>query len=187
LILKLSKDKLLEIAFLSGFSVFILIAFYSLISMNGLVLGNDGSVHLDRAQEFLNTGHISLANLGWTPPLYQILLAFIITFTGATNIDQLILLVKISAIVLDWLLFFSVYLIGARFFNKKTGAVAAALLLLCFPMFELNMWGGYTSVLGIALMLLVVLVFASFRLSIKSFQDSCRGISVLRVGVLSHQ
>jgi hypothetical protein len=184
LILKLSKDKLLEIAFLSGFSVFILIAFYSLISMNGLVLGNDGSVHLDRAQEFLNTGHISLANLGWTPPLYQILLAFIITFTGATNIDQLILLVKISAIVLDWLLFFSVYLIGARFFNKKTGAVAAALLLLCFPMFELNMWGGYTSVLGIAFMLLLFL-YLPLSVEHKSFMIVA-GISAFAL-VLSHQ
>jgi hypothetical protein len=155
--LKFSKDKLLEIAYLTGFTAFVLILFYSLISMNGLVLGNDGSVHLARAQEFLGTGHISLGNLGWTPPLYQILLAFLITFTGATNIEQYILLVKVSAIIVNWLLVFSVYLLGARFFNKKTGAVAAGLLLLCFPMFEINMWGGYTSVLGIAFMMLLFL------------------------------
>ena len=137
MILKLSKDKLLEIAFLTGFSVLILALFYSIISMNGLVLGNDGSVHLERAKEFLSSGQISLANLGWTPPLFQIILAFLITFTGATNIEQYILLVKLLAVVVNWLMVFSVYLIGARFFNKQTGAVAAALLLLCFPMFEI--------------------------------------------------
>ncbi len=184
MILKLSKNTLLEVAFLTGFSIFILIVFYSLISMNGLVLGNDGSVHLGRAQEFLDTGHISIGNLGWTPPLYQILLAFLITFTGATNIDQLILLVKISAVVVNWLLVFSVYLIGARFFNKKTGAVAAGLLLLCFPMFEINMWGGYTSVLGIAFMLLLFL-YLPLSVEHKSYMIVA-GVSAFAL-VLSHQ
>lgn len=182
--LKLSKDKLLEIAYLTGFSVFILILFYSLISMNGLVLGNDGSVHLARAQEFLDTGHISLANLGWTPPLYQILLAFLIAFTGASNIEQYILLVKVSAILVNWLLVFSVYLLGARFFNKKTGALAAGLLLLCFPMFEINMWGGYTSVLGIAFMMLLFL-YLPLSIERKSYMIVA-AVSAFAL-VLSHQ
>jgi hypothetical protein len=157
LVLKISKNKLLEIAFLTGLSLIIIIVFYSTISANGLILGNDGSVHLSRAQEFIDTGKISLANLGWTPPLYQILLAFLITFTGATNIEQLILLVKVSAVLTNWLLLFGVYLISARFFNKKVGVVAASLLFACFPMFEINMWAGYTSILGIAFMLLLFL------------------------------
>lgn len=110
-----------------------------------------------RAQEFLDTGHISLANLGWTPPLYQLLLAFLITFTGATSIEQLILLVKVSAVLTNWLLLFGVYLISARVFNKKVGVIAASLLFACFPLFEINMWAGYTSVLGIAFMLLLFL------------------------------
>jgi hypothetical protein len=112
---------------------------------------------LTRAQEFLDTGRISLANLGWTPPLYQILLAFLITFTGATGIEQLIFLVKVSAVLTNWLLLFGVYLISARFFNKKIGVIAVSLLFACFPMFEINMWAGYTSVLGIAFMLLLFL------------------------------
>jgi hypothetical protein len=184
LILKLSKDKLLEIAFLTGFSVLILALFYSIISMNGLVLGNDGSVHLERAKEFLTTGQISLANLGWTPPLFQILLAFLITFTGATNIDQYILLVKILAVVVNWLMVFSVYLLGARFFNRQTGAVAAVLLLLCFPMFEINMWAGYTSILGIAFMLLLFL-YLPLSIEHKGYMIVA-GVSAFAL-VLSHQ
>ncbi len=181
---KVPKDKLTEIAFLTGFSVFILLAFYVLISMNGLVLGNDGSVHLSRAKDFLSTGQISLGNLGWTPPLYQIMLSVLIAFTGAANIEQYILLVKISAIVVNWLLVFSVYLVGARFFSKKIGAVAAVLLLLCFPMFEVNMWGGYTSVLGMAFMMLLFL-YLPLSVEHKSFMIVA-GISAFAL-VLSHQ
>ena len=60
--------------------------------MNGVVLGNDPAVHLEKAQIFLNTGKIPLVNLGWTPPLYEIVLAMFISFTGATDIGQLIFL-----------------------------------------------------------------------------------------------
>ena len=157
LVLKFSKNTLLELAFLTGLSLIVIIIFYGTISANGLILGNDNSVHLTRAQDFLDTGRISLANLGWAPPLYQILLAFLITFTGAVSVEQLILLVKVSAVITNWLLIFGVYLISARVFNKKIGVVAASLLFACFPMFEINMWAGYTSVLGIAFMLLLFL------------------------------
>lgn len=184
MILNLSKDRLLEIVFLTGFSTLVLILFYSLLSANGLILGNDPSVHLSRAQDFLDSGQISLANLGWTPPLYQILLAFLITLTGATNIAQILLLVKVSAVVVNWLLIFSVYLIATRFFNKKTGMVAAILLLLCFPMFEINMWGGYTSVLGIAFMLFLLL-YLPLAVEQKNYMILA-GISAFAL-VLSHQ
>jgi hypothetical protein len=106
---------------------------------------------------FLQTGKISLENLGWTPPLYQILLAMLISFTGAHSFESMIILVKITAVLIDWLLFFSVYLIGSKFFGKKIGVIAAILLLLCFPMYEINLWGGYTSVLGLSFMFLLFL------------------------------
>jgi hypothetical protein len=184
LILKLSKDKLLELVFLTGFSVAIFLLFYSLLSANGLILGNDPSVHLARAQDFLNNGQISLDSLGWTPPLYQILIAFLISLTGATNIAQILLLVKVSAVVVNWLFIFSVYLIAARFFNKKTGIVAAVLLLLCFPMFEVNMWGGYTSVLGIAFMMFLFL-YLPLSIERKNYMI-LTGVSAFAL-VLSHQ
>ena len=125
--------------------------------MNGVVLGNDPAVHLEKAQIFLRTGEISLANLGWTPPLYQIVLAMLISLSGAVEIGQYISLVRVLTIVIDWLLFMSVYLIASKFFSKKVGAVAAVLLLMCFPIFEANQFGGYTTVLALAFMLLVLL------------------------------
>ena len=64
-------ERQLEIAFITVFSVLIFIIFYTLLSMNGVVLGNDPAVHLEKAQIFLQTGKISLVNLGWTPPLLR--------------------------------------------------------------------------------------------------------------------
>jgi len=134
--------------------------------MNGLVLGNDPAVHMEKAHIFLQTGKIPLENLGWTPPLFQILLAVLISFTGATSVAQLIFLEKTLAVLIDWLLFFSVYLIGSKFFGKRIGGIAAVLLLFCFPMYELNLWGGYTTVLGLAFMFLL---FLYLPLAMKNF------------------
>lgn len=178
------KEKALEIAFAAVFSAVIMVAFYALISMNGLVLGNDPAVHLEKAQIFLQTGKIPLENLGWTPPLFQLLLAALIFLTGANNLGQLIFLEKTLAVIVDWVLFFSVYLIGAKFFSKRIGGIAAVLLLFCFPMFEINLWGGYTSVLGLAFMFLL---FLYLPLAVKDFGHVVIAFLVAFSLVLSHQ
>lgn len=156
LINKNQADKI-EVIFIAVFSVLILIMFSSLISMNGVLLGNDPAVHLEKAQIFLNSGQISLANLSWTPPLFQIILAMIISFSGATEITQYILILKVMTTVLDWLLFMSVYLLARKFFNRKVAMTALVLLLMCFPIYEANQFGGYTTVLALAFMVLVLL------------------------------
>ncbi len=180
----ISKEKKIEIAFITIFSVLIFAIFYTVVSMNGVVLGNDPAVHLEKAQIFLNTGKIPLANLGWTPPLYEIVLAMFISLTGATSIGQLIFLVKFLAALVDWLLFFSVYLIASKFFSKKVGMVASVLLLMCFPLYEANQFGGYTTVLALAFMLLV---FLYTPLAIERFGYLVVTFFVAFGVVLSHQ
>jgi hypothetical protein len=184
LTLTAEKKKILELVFAAVFSTVILVLFYSIISMNGLVLGNDPAVHMEKAQIFLQTGKIPLENLGWTPPLFQILLAILISFTGATSLAQLIFLEKALAVLIDWLLFFSVYMIGSKFFGKKIGGIAAVLLLFCFPMYELNLWGGYTTVLGLAFMFLL---FLYLPLAMKNFGHIVVAFFVAFSLVLSHQ
>jgi len=178
------QKKIFELTFAAVFSAVILVLFYSIISMNGLVLGNDPAVHLEKAKIFLQTGKIPLENLGWTPPLFQILLAMLISFTGATSVAQLIFLEKTLAVLIDWLLFFSVYLIGSKFFGKRIGGIAAVLLLFCFPMYELNLWGGYTTVLGLAFMFLL---FLYLPLAMKNFGHIVITFFVAFSLVLSHQ
>ena len=118
------NEKQIEIIFITVLSVIIFVSFYVLTSMNGVVLGNDPSVHLQKAQQFLQSGQIPLSNLGWNPPLYEILLSLLISFSGITAIGQLIFLVKALAVIIDWLLFMSVYLLARKFFNRKVGAIA---------------------------------------------------------------
>ena len=116
----MTKEKKIEIAFITVFSVLIFAIFYVVISMNGVVLGNDPAVHLEKAQIFLNTGKIPLANLGWTPPLYEIVLAMFISLTGATDIGQYIFLVKVLAVIIDWLLVHLCLLDWQQIFQQKS-------------------------------------------------------------------
>ena len=152
-----NKAKQIEVIFIPVFSVLILVMFSSLVSMNGVLLGNDPAVHLEKAQMFLNTGEISRANLSWTPPLFQIVLAMIISMSGATEITQYISILRILISVLNWLLFMSVYLLARKFFNRKVAIASVILLLMCFPIYEANQFGGYTTVLALAFMALVLL------------------------------
>jgi hypothetical protein len=184
LINKFTREKKIEVAFITIFSVLILAIFYTVISMNGVVLGNDPAVHLEKAKIFLDTGKIPLVNLGWTPPLYEIVLAMFISLSGASDIGQLIFMVKVLTVIVNWLMFMAVYLMGSRFFTKKVGAVAAVLLLMCFPIFELNQWGGQTTVLGIAFLLLLLLYLP---LSIEKFGYLLVTFFVAFSVVLSHQ
>lgn len=94
------------------------------------------------------------------------------------------LLVKALAAIIDWLLFLSVYLIGSKFFSKKVGAIAAVLLMLCFPLYEANAFGGYTTLLGVAFLLLVLLYLP---LAVEKFGYLLVTFFVSFALVLSHQ
>lgn len=158
-----AREKSFEIVFVIVFSILILTLFFALLSMNDLVLGNDPAVHLGRAEMFLADGRISLSDIAWYPPLYHILLATLISFTGATNIEQMLFLMKTLTALVDWLLLFSVYLIGAKFFGKKYGVLASALMLLSFPLYEINFWGGYAGILSLVFMCLLFLYLSFVR------------------------
>jgi hypothetical protein len=151
------SEKKLEVLFAVVFSVLVFTLFFALLSMNDLVLGNDPAIHLAKAEMLLASGKIPMGDYEWYTPLYHILLSSLIAFTGATSIEQTLFLMKALTALVDWLLVFSVYLIGAKFFGKKYGVLASALLLLCFPLYEINFWGGYTGLLGLTFMCLLFL------------------------------
>ena len=180
----LEREKIFEIIFVMAFSILIIVVFFALISMNGLVLGNDPAIHLQRANSFLNTGKIPISDIAWYPPLYHILLSTLIAFTGVTNLEQMLFLMKTLTVLVDWLLVFSVYLIGKKFFSKKTGAAASVLMLLSFPLYEINFWGGYTSILGIAFMFLL---FLYLPLAVKGVRHILVPFLAAFSLVLSHQ
>jgi hypothetical protein len=155
-----TKEKNLELVFAVIFSVLVFLLFFSLLGANGMVLGNDSAVHLETAKYFLSTHHLAPSDILVLPPLYHLILATFFTFTGAINLDQQLFIMKTVTALMDWLLVFSVYLIAAKFFSKRTGVIAASLLLLCFPLYELNSWGGYTSILSLAFMGLLIVYLA---------------------------
>ncbi|MBX5320461.1 MAG: hypothetical protein ACQXXG_00515 [Candidatus Bathyarchaeia archaeon] len=149
--------------FVISFSVLIIFTFYMLVSSNGFILGNDPAIHLSKTYEILETGTVSFSEITWYPPLYRILLAECIIFTGASNFESALFIMKSLTVTFDWLLIFSVYLIGARLRNEESGIIASSLMLLCYPLYEINFWGGYSSLLSIVYMYLLL-----FHLSTKS-------------------
>jgi len=147
--------------FLAVFSALTVSLFYLLISSNGLILGNDPAVHLAKAYEMLETGTVSFSEITWYPPLYRILLAEYMAFTGATNVEQALFLLKMLTVTIDWLLIFSVYLLGARLLGEECGVIASFLMLLCLPLYEINFWGGYPSLLTVVYMCLLLFCLPS--------------------------
>jgi asparagine N-glycosylation enzyme membrane subunit Stt3 len=106
----------LEGVFLACFAVLAFALFYFFDSSNGLILGNDPAVHLQHTQMFLEMKYIPLGDIAWFPPLYHIVLATFMAFTGSTNIDQILVLMKSLTALFDVLLVLAVYLMGAKFF-----------------------------------------------------------------------
>jgi asparagine N-glycosylation enzyme membrane subunit Stt3 len=176
-------ERNLEASFTVGFSLLVFVLFFSFLGANGLVLGNDPAVHLQTAQSFLETGKVPLMET-WYPPLYHIILDTFIAFTGFTSVSELLFLMKAVTALIDWFLVFSVYLVAAKFFNKKTGVLAAALLILCFPIYEINAWGGYTSILALAFMMLAILYLGS---PLKGIENTLLAFIFGFSVVLSHQ
>jgi len=149
--------------FLTLLSTSTISLFYILLSSNGFILGNDPAVHMSKAYEILKLGKVSLSEIAWYPPLYRILLAECIMFTGASSFGSVLLLMKLLTIAFNWLLIFSVYLLGARLVNENVGVLTSSLMLLCFPIYEINFWGGYSSLLSIVYMCLLLFYLPAKR------------------------
>jgi hypothetical protein len=179
-----TKERNIEVAFIVVFSILIFTFFFFFLGANGLVLGNDPAVHLETAKYFLSTGSMPISSILWLPPLYHLALSTFIVFTGAATVDQQLLVMKAMTALMDWLLVFSVYFLAAKFFTKKTGVIAASLLLLCFPLYELNSWGGYTSILSMSFM---ALLFVYLALPLKSASNALVAFILAFSVVLSHQ
>ncbi|MEM2412318.1 MAG: hypothetical protein QW447_01290 [Candidatus Bathyarchaeia archaeon] len=171
-------------AFLLLFSVLVVLLFYTLLSSNGLILGNDPAVHLSRANDILESGRISLSEIAWYPPLYRVLLAECILITGASNFGHVLLLMKLLTVLFNWLLVFSVYMLSARLVDENVGIIASSLLLLCFPLYEINFWGGYSSLLSIAYLYLLLFYLSTKR---EGLSDKLIAFIMAFSLVLTHQ
>ncbi|MEM2711075.1 MAG: hypothetical protein QXY46_04280 [Candidatus Bathyarchaeia archaeon] len=143
--------------FMVLYSILVFLIFYTLLSSNGKILGNDPAVHISKAKEMLEKGVIAASEITWYPPLYRLILAGLMVFTGSLGFEEIVVLTKILTATIDCLLVLSIYLIGSKLFRVECGVIASALLLLCFPFYEINFWGGYSSLLSLLFACVLVL------------------------------
>ena len=101
------RSRNLETFFVAAISGITFVIFFAFLSSNGLILGNDPAVHLERAKLYLQDGKI--ADLPWYPPLYHIVLAAFLVFTGSVNVEQSLFLMKALTALIDVLLLLCVY------------------------------------------------------------------------------
>ena len=179
-----TREKNLEAAFAIAFAVLVFVFFFMFVGSNGLVLGNDPAVQLQTAKYMLATHQLLPSDRVWLPPLYHLVLATLMTFTGAITIEQQLFIMKAFTATMDLLLVSSAYVLTAKFFGKKTGVLAATILLLCSPFFEINAWGGYTSILALVFM---TLLFAYLALPLKSVSNAFVAFLLAFSIVLTHQ
>jgi len=170
--------------FLTLLSTSTISLFYILLSSNGFILGNDPAVHMLKANDILESGKVSLSEIAWYPPLYRILLAECMIFTGASSFESVLLLMKLLTIAFNLLLIFSVYLLGARLVNENVGVFASSVMLVCFPLYEINFWGGYSSLLSVVYMCLLLFYLPAKR---KEFFTKLTAFIFAFSLVLTHQ
>jgi asparagine N-glycosylation enzyme membrane subunit Stt3 len=181
---RLDRSKAVEITFIAAFSAVVFALFFLYLGANGLILGNDSAVHLNTALYYLDAGKLSIGDIAWYTPLYHLIFDNLLAFTGVTDFTQMILLMKVFTSLVNWLVVFSVYVVAAKFLDKKTGVLAAAVMLLCTPLFQQNAWGGYTSLLSLAFMTLCLMYLA---LSLKGTGNTAVAFILSFCLVLSHQ
>ena len=150
-----------RVLFFALYSILVFLLFYRSLSSNGLILGNDPAVHLSKAYEIIESGKVPLSEVTWYPPLYRVILAGILAFTNAASVENSILLMKILTVTFDLLLVMIVYLLGRRLLGEECGIIASSLMLLCFPFYEINFWGGYSSLLSMIYFFLLLLYLPS--------------------------
>ncbi|MEM0385808.1 MAG: hypothetical protein QXH64_05065, partial [Nitrososphaeria archaeon] len=95
------------------------------------------------------------------PPLYRVLLAGFIMFMNITRLEHAVFMMKLLTVTFDWLLILTVYLLGRKLYGADCGIIASSLLLFCFPLYEINFWGGYPSMLSMIYLCLIFLYLAS--------------------------
>ncbi|HUU86431.1 MAG TPA: hypothetical protein VMX17_01590, partial [Candidatus Glassbacteria bacterium] len=136
--------------------VFILIAASTLfiltvhqLSTDGVLPGNDPSVHLLRAKQIILDKKISYSEISWYPPFFQTIVATIQIFAGTIDVIAAAFILKMLIATLFVLLMLSTYLLARKLFGLGTAVASAIFTIISVPLFEMIFWGGYANFMGL--------------------------------------
>ena len=143
--------------FLAASAIFVLTI--QQMSSDGILPGNDPAVHLDKAQDIV--AGTSYSDMSWYPPLFHTFVATLLLFVGTTDVMVASLVLKLVVSTISALILLSTYLFSRRFLGIGVAVASSVFTLLSVPLFKMISWGGYTTYLSIAY---IVLIFYTMKM-----------------------
>jgi hypothetical protein len=157
---KLSKLELVFV-FLTATALFALTV--HLMSMDGILPGNDPAVHIAKAETIIANKGVAYSDIPWYPPLFHAFLAVLLLLAGSTDIAVAILLVKFVVAAITVLILLSTYVFCRRFLGVGIAVCSSVFTFMSVAFLEMVFWGGYTSYLGLAYIpLIFYMAYANF-------------------------
>ena len=120
------------------------------LSTDGVLPGNDPSVHLLRAKQIIIDEKISYSEISWYPPFFHTIVATIQIFAGTVDVIAAAFILKMLIATLNVLLMLSTYLLARKLFGIGTAVTSVIFTIISVPLFEIIFWGGYANVMGLA-------------------------------------
>lgn len=121
-----------------------------LMSMDGILPGNDPAVHIAKAEAIIANKGVAYSDIPWYPPLFHAFLAILLLLAGSVDIAVACLLVKLVVAAVTVLILLSTYVFCRRFLGVGIAVCSAVFTFMSVAFFEMIFWGGYTSYLGLA-------------------------------------
>ncbi|MHC3129007.1 MAG: hypothetical protein IBV52_02900 [Candidatus Bathyarchaeota archaeon] len=154
------------------------------MSTDGVLPGNDPSVHLAKAKQIVIDERVSYREVAWYPPLFHTIVAMLQIFAGTLDVMVAAFLIKLLIATLNVLILLSTYLLSRKFFGTGVAVASAVFTILSIPLFEMIFWGGYANFLGLAYIAFIFYILnKDFGLSVKTFLLFLGTFTI----VLSHQ
>jgi len=141
-----------------------------LMSMDGILPGNDPAVHIAKAETIIADKGVAYSDIPWYPPLFHAFLAVLLLLAGSIDLAVACLLVKLVVAAITVLVLLSTYVFCRRFFGIGMAVCSAVFTFISVAFFEMIFWGGYTSYLGLAYIpFIFYIVYANFSGVAKAF------------------
>jgi hypothetical protein len=134
-----------------------------LMSMDGILPGNDPAVHIAKAETIIANKGVAYSDIPWYPPLFHVFLAVLLLLGGSLDVAVAILLVKLMVAAITVLILLSTYVFCRRFLGVGVAVCSSVFTFMSVAFLEMVFWGGYTSYLGLAYIpLIFYIAYANF-------------------------
>lgn len=179
---KFSKIDLLAVAVVLAFFVLNL----RIMSGDGILPGNDPGVHLRHVYEIISSGRIAFEEFSLTLPLFHVFVAIMLDLSGAIDLLEATLLLKILIAIINALSLLAVYIFCKWSFGKIAALLSSIFVVLSVPFMEIISWGGYPNMIALLyITFLFYFLVNHYKNTVNFFLISFMGLTLFLLHYLS--